>query len=234
LLELEPGVSNVEVKAESARDPLPSGTGEARRTRRQRPHPRRQELPADACWSHARRKFYEAHQVCPGDSAAKGIVLLIDDLFRIDAEARAQNLDLATRDPVRQQQARPLLETIRQEIDAAREDALPASKLGGAITYTLGLWERPKRFLDYPELELSTNLAENSMRGVALGRKNWIHIASPQAGPKVAAILSVVETCRRLEIPVRKYLDAVLPGFAEVRIQKLAEFTPEAWAEQNR
>jgi transposase len=187
-----------------------------------------------ACWSHARRKFYEAPQVCPGDSAAKGIVLLIDDLFRIDAEARAQNLDLATRDPVRQQQARPLLETIRQKIDAAREDALPASKLGGAITYTLGLWERPKRFLDYPELELSTNLAENSMRGVALGRKNWIHIASPQAGPKVAAILSVVETCRRLEIPVRKYLGAVLPGFAEVRIQKLAEFTPEAWAEQNR
>jgi transposase len=169
-----------------------------------------------------------------GDSAAKGIVLLIDDLFRIDAEARAQNLDLATRDPVRQQQARPLLETIRQEIDAAREDALPASKLGGAITYTLGLWERLKRFLDYPELELSTNLAENSMRGVALGRKNWIHIGSPQAGPKVAAILSVVETCRRLEIPVRKYLGAVLPGLAEVRIQKLAEFTPEAWAEQNR
>ena len=72
------------------------------------------------------------------------------------------------------------------------------------------------------------------MRGVALGRKNWIHIGSPQAGPKVAAILSVVETCRRLEIPVRKYLGAVLPGLAEVRIKKLAEFTPEAWAEQNR
>ena len=45
------------------------------------------------------------------------------------------------------------------------------------------------------------------MRGVALGRKNWIHIGSPQAGPKVAAILSVVETCRRLDIPVRQYLE---------------------------
>ena len=165
-----------------------------------------------ACWSHSRRKFFEAHQVCPGESTAKGIVLLIDQLFGIDAAARVQNLDLTARNRLRQQQARPLLEMIRQRIEAARGQALPASKMGGAIAYTLGLWERLKRFLDYPELELSTNLAENSMRGVALGRKNWIHIGSPQAGPKVAAILSVVETCRRLDIPVRQYLAAVLPG----------------------
>jgi transposase len=80
------------------------------------------------CWSHSRRKFYEAQQVCPGESAAKGIVGVIDDLFAIDAEARAQNLDLAARDRLRQQQARPLLETIRRQIEAAREQALrPAS-----------------------------------------------------------------------------------------------------------
>jgi len=187
-----------------------------------------------ACWSHSRRKFYEAHQVSPGESVAKGIVLLIDDLFRIDAQARTQNLDLAARDQLRQQQARPLLDVIRQQIEAAREQALPASKLGGAIAYTRGLWERLKRFLDYPELELSNNLAENSMRGVALGRKNWIHIGSPQAGPKVAAILSVVETCRRLDIPAREYLGAVLPGMAEVSIQKMGELTPAAWAARNQ
>ena len=72
------------------------------------------------------------------------------------------------------------------------------------------------------------------MRGVALGRKNWIHIGSPQAGPKVAAILSVVESCRRLDIPVREYLGAVLPGLAEMNIQRLAELTPAAWAARNR
>ena len=77
-------------------------------------------------------------------------------------------------------------------------------------------------------------MAENSMRGVALGRKNWIHIGSPQAGPKVAAILSVVETCRRLDIPVRQYLSAVLPGLPKVSIQKLAELTPAAWSARNR
>jgi transposase len=186
------------------------------------------------CWAHARRKFFEAHKLCPGESVAKGIVILIDQLFGIDAGARAQNCDLAARDALRQQQSRPLLDTIKQEIEAARGQALPSSKLGNAITYTLGLWEKLTRFLDYPELELSNNLAENSMRPIALGRKNWIHIGSPQAGPKVAAILSIVETCRRLHIPVRQYLAAVLPGLADVSIQRLADLTPAAWAARNR
>jgi hypothetical protein len=85
------------------------------------------------------------------------------------------------------------------------------------------------RFLEYPELELSNNLAENSMRPVALGRKNWIHIGSPQAGPKVAAILSVVESCRRLILQVRDYLAAVLPGFADLPIRRVPALTPAAW-----
>src|SRR5437667_9227948 len=84
------------------------------------------------------------------------------------------------------------------------------------------------RFLEYPELELSNNLAENSMRPVALGRRNWIHVGSPQAGPKVAAILSIVESCRRMKIPARHYLAAVLPGLAATSIQRLAQFTPAA------
>ena len=186
------------------------------------------------CWAHARRKFFEAHQLSPGESVAKGIVILIDQLFGVDAEARAQNCDLAARDALRQQQSRPLLDAIKQAIEAARGQALPSSKLGNACAYTLELWTKLTRFLDYPELELSNNLAENSMRGIALGRKNWIHIGSPQAGPKVAAILSIVETCRRLQIPARKYLAAVLPGLADVSIQKLADFTPAAWAARNR
>jgi transposase len=66
------------------------------------------------------------------------------------------------------------------------------------------------------------------MRPVALGRKNWLHIGSPQAGPKVAAILSVVESCCRLKLPVRDYLFSVLPGFSDLPIQYLPELTPTA------
>jgi hypothetical protein len=78
----------------------------------------------------------------------------------------------------------------------ARASAFPGSRLGKPCQYTLALWPKLTRFLDYPELELSTNLAENAIEPVALGRKNWIHIGSPEAGPKVAAILSIRESCR--------------------------------------
>jgi transposase len=64
---------------------------------------------------------------------------------------------------------------------------------------------------------------------IATGRKNWIHIGSKQAGPGVAAILSVVESCRRLKIPVRDYLADILPGLANTSIQRVAELTPAAW-----
>jgi hypothetical protein len=62
------------------------------------------------------------------------------------------------------------------------------------------------------------------MRPVAVGRRNWIHIGSAQAGPKIAAILSVVESCRRLKLPVRDYLAAVLPSSSEFA----AEVRPKA------
>jgi len=67
------------------------------------------------------------------------------------------------------------------------------------------------------------------MRPVALGRKNWIHIGSPQAGPKVAAILSVVESCRRLQVPVRAYFSTILLGLADLPIRWLPDLTPAAW-----
>ena len=96
--------------------------------------------------------------------------------------------------------------------------------------YTLTLWRKLTRFLEYPELELSNNRAENSMRPIAIGRKNWIHVGSAQAGPKVAAILSIVESCRRRNVPVREYLAGVLPGLSDLSIQRLTELTPTAWA----
>lgn len=187
-----------------------------------------------ACWAHARRGFVDAVKLCPGDAAARGVVERIDELFAIDAQAREQNLDFAARHALRQEHATPLLPVIRTEVEAAQAGALPASKLSKAANYTLALWRKLTRFLEYPELELSNNLAENSMRPVALGRKNWLHVGSPQAGPKVAAILSVVESCRRRKFPAREYLAAVLPGLADTSIRRLPELTPAAWAARRR
>ena len=74
------------------------------------------------------------------------------------------------------------------------------------------------------------NAAENAIRPVTLARKNWIHFGSLDAGPRIAAILSIVETCRRLQIPIRDYLTAILPGLADILVSRVAELTPTAWA----
>jgi hypothetical protein len=160
-------------------------------------------------------------------------VARIDELFAVDAEARRKALSTAARHVRRQETAKPLLDDVRSKIEAAQSVALPSSTLSKACQYALTLWKKLARFLEYPELELSNNLAENSMRPVALGRKNWIHIGSPHAGPKVAAIISVVESCRRLKLPVREYLSALLPGLANRPIQRLADLTPAAWVAQH-
>jgi transposase len=182
-----------------------------------------------ACWAHARRQFFEAVQLSPRDPVAPEIVARIDELFAVDAEARRKTLKVAARHTRRREKAEPLLDEIRSKIEAAQSVALPSSALSKACQYALALWKKLTRFLEDPESELSTNLAENSMRPVALGRKNWLHIGSPQAGPKVAAILSVVENCRRLRISVHDYLAAVLPGLADRQIRCLPDLTPVAW-----
>src|SRR6185295_6258732 len=107
---------------------------------------------------------------------------------------------------------------------------LPKSALGKAVNYTLNMWPKLRRCFDYAEVELSNNLAENSMRPVALGRKNWLHVGSPKAGPKVAAILSIVESCRGLGLPLKEYLLAVLPGLNRRTLSQVANLTPARWA----
>lgn len=184
------------------------------------------------CWSHTERYFAAAVELNPQDPWATPILMRIADLFAIDAEARRQNLTWEGRHALRQEKSQPLLGIIRQQVEAARPQVLPASALAKACNYTLGQWDRLALCLDYGQVELSNNWAENSMRPVAVGRKNWIHIGSPQAGPKIAAILSVVESCRRRKIPVRSYLGAVLPGLADIPIQRLPELTPAAWNKQ--
>jgi transposase len=180
-----------------------------------------------ACWSHARRKFTDALKLNPKDATAARLLATIDALFAIDARAREQALSHAPRHELRQREAAPLLDTLRDGLKAARANCLPASATAKAANYTLSLWKKLTRLLDHPELELSTNLAENSMRSIALGRKNWIHFGHKDAGPRIAAILSVIESCRRLNLNTRDYLVQVLPGLANKSILKLSDLTPE-------
>ena len=92
------------------------------------------------------------------------------------------------------------------------------------------VWPKLRGVFNDAEIELSNNLAENSMRPIALGRKNWLHVGSAKPGPKVTAILSVMESCRRLRVPVREYLLDVLPGLGGRKLSDIARLTPANWS----
>ena len=181
------------------------------------------------CWAHARRKFVDAVKVNPKDGAAIAMVTRMDALFLVDRHARQQKLGADERAALRREHARPWVEEIHSECVKLRSQLLPKSALGEAVSYTLNMWQKLRRCLDHAGVELSNNVAENSMRPVALGRKNWLHVGSAKSGPKVAAILSVVESCRRLGIPVKDYLLAVLPGMDQRKLSQVAPLTPARW-----
>jgi hypothetical protein len=182
------------------------------------------------CWAHARRKFVDAVKVNPKDGAGIAMVTRMDALFLVDRHARQQQLDAEERAALRREHAQTWVDEIHSKCRTLRAQLLPKSALGEAVSYTLNMWPKLKRCFDHAEVELSKNIAENSMRPVALGRKNWLHVGSAEAGPRVAAILSVVESCRRLNVPVKEYLLTVLPGLNHRTISQVASLTPARWA----
>jgi hypothetical protein len=186
------------------------------------------------CWSHARRKFVDAVKLNPNDAEAVKMVIRMDALFLVDREARRQGMSDGERLAQRREHAQPWVNEIRETCQLLLLQALPKSALGKAAAYTLNMWPKLLRCLEYEQVELSNNLAENSMRPVALGRKNWLHVGSEKAGPKVAAILSVVESCRRLDIPVKEYLASVLPGLDRRTMSEVAQLTPARWFAAHR
>ena len=182
------------------------------------------------CWAHARRKFVDAVKVNRDDAAAVQMVMRMDALFLVDRDAREKQMTLQERLASRRGHAEVWAEEIRQECAKLVPTVLPKSALGKAVAYTLNQWPKLRRCFDYAEVELSNNLAENSMRPVALGRKNWLHVGSAKAGPKVAAILSIVESCRRMGVPLKDYLLDVLPGLDNRKLSEVALLTPSRWS----
>ncbi len=182
------------------------------------------------CWAHARRKFVDAVKLNPRDENAVRMVAAMDALFGIEAEARESGLTAEERLALRRERSEVVARQIHNDCLALAKRALPQSAVRKGVAYVLNQWTRLHRCLEYGEVEISNNMAENSMRPVALGRKNWLHVGSEAAGAKVAVVLSVVESCRRLGVPVKQYLAEVLPGLDRTMRSEVRLLTPGRWA----
>lgn len=192
------------------------------------------------CLAHARRGFFEAHQLAPTAPAPLALLQRFSEIYAVEAAARSHPLPSgapltpAQRLALRQERSAPLMQQLKGEIQAVQATATPGSRLGKACGYALNQWERLVKFLTDGRLEVDNNWCENAMRPLALGRRNWLHLGRETAGPRVAAILSLLATCERLGLNLRTYLLAVLPGLGDWPARRIGELTPLAWQAQQK
>jgi hypothetical protein len=181
------------------------------------------------CLAHVRRKLFEAHKLSPDDPVPRQLLEQVGAIYTVEAEAREAKATAEARLALRQDRSRPLMEALKAQLVQARAANLPKSVLGRACAYALGQWTRLEVFLGDGQVEVDNNWAENGLRPVVLGRKNFLHIGSEWAGPKLAAIWSVYGTCQRLGKSPRAYLRSVLPKLAEWPINRVKELSPLVW-----
>lgn len=183
-----------------------------------------------ACWAHARRKFVEAR-----DSDTRLSLEALAHIRRLyDVERVAKELDRDSRLALRQCESAPVLRAIKEWLDAKRPAALPKSPLGSAITYALNQWAALGRYIGDADLAIDNNAAERALRGVAVGRKNWLFWGSIGGGTTAAVLTSFVATCKRHGIDPWSYLSDVLTRLPSHPAERIAELLPDTWAEAQR
>jgi len=178
-----------------------------------------------ACWAHSRRKWYEARSSdLPGATTALAFIGL---LYKI--ERRARDLGRDERFAMRQRYAVPVLDHFKEFLESERARVLPKSPEGMAISYALSNWTALRRYTEDGDLAIDNNGAERSLRGVAVGRRNWTFFGSDRGGKTAAVLMSFMASCQRLKIDPWIYLCDVLGRIATHPIRTLDELLPANW-----
>lgn len=179
-----------------------------------------------ACWAHARRPWWELHLSLgrAHGTVAEQALQRIAALYAIEADIRGQPPE----DRRRQRQARagPLLQELHAWLSSMVGRVSAKSEIAGAIGYTLSRWQALTRYRDDGRIEIDNNTAERALRGVSLGRKNYLFMGSDAGGERAAAIYSLVETAKLNRLDPEAYLREVLTRIAEHPINRIDELLP--------
>lgn len=179
------------------------------------------------CWAHARRKFIDIEDLEPGLS--RQAIELIRRLYAVEQDAKDQSLDTEGRRQLRQEQALPVLQEIAAFLEAARASVLPKSPAAAAIGYVLNQWQALLRYTTDGRLSIDNNVAERALRGIAVGRKNWLFFQEETGGMTTAVILSLLNTAKVIGLVPQVYFRDVLLRLA--RCSDVSKLTPHGWKE---
>ncbi|MCB1084233.1 MAG: IS66 family transposase, partial [Simkania sp.] len=182
------------------------------------------------CFSHIRRKFFEAE----GGKFRETLLRKIRYLFLFERVAWARSPE--ERIQIRQEKEAPIIDELVDMCQEKLKDhrVLPKSKLREALGYLLGLRPYLKSYTQYAEAHISNNVAERAIRPLALGRKNWLFVGSEEGGEVAAVLFSLVQSCKASGVNPEKYLADVMKRLMSHSNQKLHELLPDQWAKAQR
>ena len=176
-----------------------------------------------ACWAHARRKFYDLHAARPTALSTEAL-RRIGELYAIEESIRGKPPD--ERRAARLRQAKPLLDDLQRWLQTTLATLSRKSDTAAAILYALKLWPALTRYADDGRIEIDNSAAERALRGVALGRRNFLFAGADSGGERAAAMYGLIGTARLNGIDPEAWLRHVLTHIADHPVNRVDDFLP--------
>lgn len=161
-----------------------------------------------ACWAHARRKFVDALK--ENQKLATQAIVMIGKLYEVERKADEAGLDHAQRKELRQKEAYPVIQLMEKWCVDTYSTVLESSLTGKAIAYTYSLMDRLAIYVNDGRINIDNNPIENSIRPLALGRKNWLFCGNDASAYRAAIVYSMLASCRAANVDPRQWLEYVL------------------------
>jgi hypothetical protein len=174
------------------------------------------------CWAHCRRYFHEALQALPKDRRGPQqlparFIELIGQLYKVEADARRENLDAQMLQHRRMQHSVPVLEQIEALALQHLHGVLPGSLLGKALHYLTAQWPKLVRYVDDGRYPIDNNVCENAIRPFVVGRRNWLFADTVAGAHASANLYSLLQTCVANRIDGYRYLTALLVALPKAK-----------------
>lgn len=187
----------------------------------------RPEIILLACMAHCRRYFFESK----GNDKKRSEKALefFQRLYSIEQVARENHYSSEERKNLRQAEAVPIMAEFRVWLDEQLLDIVPKSPFGKAVVYTLKMWNRLVRYTEEGHYEIDNNPVENSIRPVALGRKNYLFAGSHEAAQRLAMMYSLLTSCKMQGINPHEWLTDVLTRIQDTKTSELVSLLPSNW-----
>lgn len=179
------------------------------------------------CMAHARRMFNEA--LDNDEARAASALRQMQKLYAIERSCREQRLSFEEIKAARLQQAVPILKDLGAWLQQQYVQVLPKSTIGKAIAYSMERWERLSAYVNDGRLSIDNNPVENSIRPVALGRKNYLFAGSHEAAKRSGMLYSLLGTCKMHGIEPYGWLKDVLQRIADHPVNRITELLPHCY-----